>query len=896
MVRTRQLAAASLLLALAGCIHIYEPRPTAPAAGAGPAVAAKPEDKGPFKLWADVLKDTKPVKGFFTFHQKRDNALYLELHPGQLDQDFGMLLHISRGVMGVIEQGAPSDWEARLMRFTRVGDQIQLIQRNPRFTANAGSPMRVSVDANLGHAVVATFKVESENKDSKAVLVDATSFFVSDYADLASRLKFMYGNKPVMFEKEKSYVAKVTNFDGNTEIDADLAFRGSDAPVFGSQALSDYRFVPLRLRYSMFELPKTVMTPRLADDRMGHFLDAVWDYSRDQQTDWMHRYVRRWRLEKQDPNAALSEPVKPIVYYIDRTVPVQYRRYVKEGVEAWNKAFETAGFRNAIVAREVPENDTTWSAEDARYSTVRWTPDPWGWAYGPSQTDPRSGEILNADVIVSAGIVTFYKNEFQEMLGPDALAASAQGRPLTERPLLPLSRYACFAQIGKQQQLAFQHSALLALDVIGAGETLPEEFVGDALRDLIMHEIGHTLGLRHNFRGSSGIPYDKLHDKTFTQKNGLTLSVMDYPAVNIAGDPKQQGHYYNQEVGTYDSWTIKYAYAPVERAPMKSNAAGELIASAESELPALRKIASEAALPLHTYGTDEDNWLGGLAVDPLTNAWDLGSDPVRYARDRIALVDRLQPKLEKKLIASGDGYQRLRSAVTNMLFERYGSLTPTIKAVGGLYFARDHKDDPDARSPFTPVPAAEQRAAVKLIVDHALAESAFSVDAALLNKLAPSRWADWSSPWGVQVDYPLVTLVGSMQAALLRQLLDNSRLARMIENTMRAGEDYTVAELISTLHQGVWSEPARTPIRRNLQRSYVSEMVRLMLNERPFFAPPAPEDARSLARYELLQLSEQLGRSLSGGGHLDATTRAHVLETKARIDRALDARTVAPAH
>jgi hypothetical protein len=896
MIRSRQLVAVSVALALAGCIHIYEPRPAATSAGPVPAPAGKPEDKVRFKPWAEVLKDTKPIKGFLTLHQKRDNALLLELGPDQLDHDFGMVLHISRGVMGVLEQGAPSDWEARLMRFKRVGDQIQLIHRNPHYTANAGSPIRASVEDNVGHAVVATFKVESEHKDSKAVLIDATPFFVSDYADLAARLKFMYGNKPVMFEKEKSYVAKVTNFEGNTEIDADLAFRGSDAPVFGAQSLSDHRFVPLRLRYSLFELPKTIMTPRLADDRMGHFLDAVWDYSRDQQSDWMHRYVRRWRLEKKDPNAALSEPVKPIVYYIDRTVPMQYRRYVKEGIEAWNKAFETAGFRNAIVAREVPENDSTWSAEDARYSTVRWTPDPWGWAYGPSQTDPRSGEILNADVIVSAGIVTFYRNEYQELLGADAFVGFAQGTPLTERLHMPLNRYACFAQIGKQQQLAFQHSALLALDVIAAAETLPEEFLGDALRDLIMHEIGHTLGLRHNFRGSSGVPYDKLHDKGYTQEHGLTLSVMDYPAVNVASDPKLQGHYYNQEIGTYDAWTVKYAYAPVERDAVKASGAGELMAAAEAELPALRKIASEAALPLHTYGTDEDNWLGGMAIDPLTNAWDLGSDPVRYARERVALVEMLQPKLEKKLIASGDGYQRLRGAVTNMLFERYSSLTPTIKAVGGLYFARDHKGDANARSPFTPVPAAEQKAAVQLIVDHAFAESAFKVDATLLNKLAPSRWADWSAPWGTQVDYPLVSLVGSMHTALLRQLLDNARLTRMIENTMRAGEDYTVAELISTLHQGIWSEPARTPIRRNLQRSYVSEMVRLMLNERPLFAPSAPEDARSLARYELLQLSEQMGRALSSRANLDATTRAHLLETKARADRALAAQTVAPAH
>ncbi len=893
-------------LVLASCIHIYEPKPAVTPAGgapAGAAAAAKPEDKPAFKPWNDVLKDTRPIAGFLKAHQKRDNTIYLELTPDQLDKDFGMVLHLSRGVMGMWEQGAPQDWEARVMRWRRVGDQIQLVHRNPHYTANAGSPMRQAVDDNLGHAVVGSFKIESEHKDTKALLIDATPFFVSDYPDLAGTLKFYYGNKPVMFEKEKSFIAKVAGFPNNTEIDADLAFRGTDFPIVGSQGLADPRFVPLRMRYSIFKLPETVMAPRLADDRVGHFLDGVWDYSRDREDSFMRRFVRRWRLEKKDPSAAVSDVVQPIVYYIDRTVPAEYHRYVKEGVEAWQKAFERAGFRNAIVAREVPANDSTWSAEDARYSTIRWTPDPFAWAYGPSQTDPRSGEILNADVIVAAGFTTYYTQLHQEQVTPDALMQlSGFGvvPQLAGMAARPISRYACFNQLGKRAQVALQHTAMVAMGLLDADAPLPEEFLGDALRDLIMHEVGHTLGLRHNFRGSSGIPYEKLNDKEFTRENGLTLSVMDYAAVNINQDPKKQGYYHNPEVGAYDVWAIKYAYAPVDRAPMKASGAGELMATAESELPALHKIAAEVARPLHTYGTDEDNWLGGFAVDPLTNAWELGSNPVQYGRDRVDLIESLEPKLEKRLVADGRGYQRLRESLTGLLFERYTALAPVTKTVGGLYVARDHKGDPGERTPFRPVPAAEQRAAVQLLVDKAFAPRAFDYDAALLNKLAPSRWADWSEPFALQVDFPLLAFTNSIQTALLRSLLDNARLHRMVENTTRvssAAEAYTIAELFRTLSASIWSELGTpqnvNPIRRNLQRSHLVEMIRVLMNERtPMMMMLAPEDARSLARYELSQLSERIARALATGASLDATTRAHLLETKVRIDRALNASVV----
>lgn len=477
----------------------------------------------------------------------------------------------------------------------------------------------------------------------------------------------------------------------------------------------------------------------------------------------------------------------------------------------------------------------------------------------------------------------------------------------------------CLAEAGMSHQLGVQYAFLAGLGVLAPGEPLPEQYIEDALREVVMHEVGHTLGLRHNFKASSGIPYDRLNDTTFTHRNGLTLSVMDYAPVNVALDPRRQGDYYSKSVGTYDLWAIRYAYAPVYQEagepPRLSTdvvmlqASGTPVATPEMEAPALRRIASEAAAPLHAYATDEDNWLGPFAVDPLSNAWELGSEPTAYAHDRIALINRVQPRLESRLIGDGEGYQRLRGATTALLFERLTALLPVTKAVGGLYVARDHKADPNARAPFVPVPASKQRDAVKLLVEGAFADSAFRFDAERLNHLAANRWMQFDTFDALApVDFPLHDIVGSVQDVLLSELLAPPRLRRLVDNSLRTqGETpYTIGEMFETLTTAIWSElgtGVQKPrdvgsIRRNLQRSYVDQLVGILIPHAnagagggPFGlrAGDAPEDARALARYELTRISDRLGVAIPAAGALDLETRAHFAESKVKIDRALAA-------
>ena len=877
--------------------------------------------KEPFKEWKEVLKDTRPIGGYFAAHLKRDNTLYLELSPEQLDKDFGMVLHFSQGVSELVPTGMPATWDTRLMRFRRIGDQVALVNLNEKYTAKKGSPIHKALDA--GHAIVGMFRIESENKKDKHILIDVTPFFASDYTDNAQWLKMVYDNKPVMFEKEKSYVQKVMGFEKNTEIDAVISYKASEpTSSWPLDVLADSRYVSLGMRYSLFALPERPMRPRLADDRVGHFLTAKYDYSRDKEATPYVRYVNRWRLEKKEPSALLSEPVSPIVFYIHPTVPLEYRKYVKEGIEGWNKAFEAAGFRNAIIAREAPA-DSAWSAEDMRYSTIRWITDPWGWAIGPSQVDPRTGEILNADILVSASIVSFWHQEYQNASGPQAMVQQAEKIEELRRALLPEgAAHLCMAQQGLQQQLGFQHLAHSLLGGVEPGQAAPEEYIGDALRWLVMHEVGHTLGLRHNFKASSGIPYDKLNDTAFTRRNGLTLSVMDYPAVNVAPDAKKQGHYWNMEVGTYDVWAVEYAYAPVGKygvaalEPPKKDVVltGGVPEDKEEqeirdELSGLKKIAARSTEPLHTYGTDEDNWLGPWAVDPLTNAFELGSDPVQFARDRNALVERMLPQLEGRLIGEGESYSRMRNAFSYLLFEKFRSTLPLAKSVGGLYFQRAHKGDPEGKATFTPVPAATQREAVATITANVFAPTSFRFDPALLNKLAPNRYSHWGTGWGsTPVDFPVLEQVAYIQNRLLEDLLHPARLQRMINNDVRmpAGEkNYAASELLQTLSGAVWSEAASrenvSPFRRNLQRSYTTHLVRLVA-ETPAYMTwsngkmtelRVPEHARSLARLELSELDGSLAKALRSHS-IDRDTRAHFEETRARIKKALEASYTVP--
>src|SRR5947209_12043369 len=419
----RPLALALLVGALACTIRVIQPAPAAtPGGGGGGPKPDSAKKDLPWKPFAEVTKDARVQTGLFTVYLKRESA-YLALKPEQLDHDYLMVTELSQGI-GELGIDGGSDVRSDLIRFHRAGDHVELWVVNPYATATPNTPMARTVAYSFGHSIAQSLPLASVRDTTNEVLVDLAPFFVSDWADVGAFFQFLSQQTPMqgpgpMFDKERSSFQSLRMFPTNTEAEARLTFRTSRN--LNMDMVPDYRWIPLGTHYSILALPATPMRPRYADDRVGYFISAMKNDSRDTAETFSCRYVNRWRLEKKDPSAAVSDPVKPITYYLDRTIPFEWRPYVRDGILEWNRAFEEAGIRNAIQVLDAPD-DSLWSAEDARYSTVRWMANnAFTYAIGPSDVDPRTGEILNADILVAASWIQAWQGEYRDYAGPQAI-------------------------------------------------------------------------------------------------------------------------------------------------------------------------------------------------------------------------------------------------------------------------------------------------------------------------------------------------------------------------------------------------------------------------------------------------------------------------------------------
>ncbi len=856
--------------------------------GKGAEAGAGEKDK-PFQDWKKITKDTETMTGFFTLYQKREN-LYLEIKPEQLNQPVLGIFSLSRGIgRDFLLGGLPL--KDRLIEFHRAGDRVLVMQKNTRFVAPSGSAYEKAKDLSHGQSVLASLKIESIHDSSKALLVDLAPFLVSDIGDLGEWMRDAFNNKPVRFDKERSTLDKVKVFPENVEIEALLTYSPNDRQGLNLNTIPDDRYVPITVHYSFSKLPEKPMLPRFGDDRTGYFLTAVKDFSRDHQEHFWVRYAERWRLEKKDPTAALSEPVKPIVFHIDHTVPEKWRPYVKKGVEAWQKAFEAAGFKNAIVAKDPPTDDPNWDPEDVRYSSIRWitSSEPSFGAIGPSRVDPRTGEILDADILFEASIVQRRWKIYRDLVGPASEGLLGTSTINAWPSAIPMERR-CEAQAGISAGATLAHLGMLVNGDLPPGSPIQEQFIGQMLVHTTLHEVGHTLGLRHNFRASTSTLCDKLHDRTWTDAHGVMSSVMDYATPNISFEREKQGSYYSDVPGDADVWMIRYGYSPSGAADV------------DADYAFASKIADESNLAGHEYSTDEDTY-GPNALDPRTNIWDLGDDPLRFSKERAAFVSGLwkSEKIEERILGASGEYPVLRRAMDGLL-EQYGiALNLAVKFVGGQYQSRNHRGQPDLKDPLRPVSAVRQREALDFIVARGFATGSFDVSPALLNRLAPDRWSHWgvNDAFGVstgdRLDYNLNEKVVAIQTGLVNGLTSPRLLARLREAESRSSDAFRMSELFDRLTRGLWGEVGGLAAawkslegphtRRDAQRVYVDRLAAMVVSP----TPGMPDDARALARLQLSRIDARCARTLASESPMGDYTRAHVMETRARIKRALEA-------
>ncbi|MGB8703681.1 MAG: zinc-dependent metalloprotease, partial [Gillisia sp.] len=708
---------------------------------------------GDLKPYSEVIPSgTQADSGLFTTHRVGDK-LYYEIPKQLLGKDMLLVSRIAKVPAGYgggyVNAGTKVN--EQVVRWYKRDGNIDLKVESFENQSDENSPIHTSVQANNFAPILYSSKIEAYTPDSSAVVIEVSSLFESEVEaidGMSSSLRKKYKVKKL--DPSRSYIESVHSYPKNIEVQHVMTYQAEEPPE-REQAGT----ITLLMNQSMVLLPEDKMQPRIADPRIGWFTVKKYDYNSDELKSDDYEIIRRWRLVPKDIEAykrgELVEPVKPIVYYLDPATPMKWRPYFKQGIEDWNKAFEKAGFKNAIIAKDPPtkEEDPEFSPEDVRYSVVRYVANTTRNAMGPSVVDPRTGEIIESDVMWYHNHLRSYRNRFMIEAG----AQNPNARTL---------------------------------------ET-PEKEIGEMMRMVIAHEVGHSLGLPHNMKASSAYPTDSLRSATFTQKYGLTPSIMDYARVNYVAQPGDKGVRYIRMMGPYDLYAINwgYRYLPEAETP-------------KEEKDTLDKwILAKAGDPVYEFGGGYDR------VDPQSQTESLGRDQIKASQYGLANLKKVVPHLVDWTATKGKDYADLAEVYGELTGMWRGYIYHVITNVGGVYETRKSSDQDGVV--YEPVPEKIQQNAVKF-----LNENAFTTPDWLLNKEILNRIESAGA----------IEKVQNLQTMALEYLLNQDRLKRMVENTQMNGNSaYSPLEMLNDLRKGIFSELYSSQkvdaYRRNLQRSYI---------------------------------------------------------------------------
>ncbi len=902
---------ALLGLVLSACAHLADPAgaqdktapaasaPSAPvAAKAGPATAASgpaaavAAPPGALRPFADVVKDAKRSDGLFTLWQK-DDKVWLELRPEDLNQPFFFSPKIKTGIGENFLFGGLFSFDDGAVEFRRIHNQLQLVWLNTEYFAKPGTPEARAVAAAFSPSLLASTTVLSlPHPERKSILIEANSIFVVDLLGTATQLQRSY-RQGYAFDARNSAITAVRNIPEVTVLEVlshfatgSIAVAQPGAPAGAPvptvpRALPDARSLFMTLHYSLARMPSQPLRPRLADARIGHFTTGVVDFSDDIARSPRQRYVNRWRLEKKDPSAELSEPVKPITFWLDRTIPLKYRAAVTAGVLEWNKAFEGIGFKDAIRV-EQQADDAEFDTLDFGRASIRWMTNarPGFGGIGQSHVDPRTGEILHSGIAIESLDSRNVRSVRAQILAPglDGLQSEAAVAPASR----PAAGIDCSFADAAAEQLAYALEIMEARGEIDPASPEAQKFVEDYVRQVTIHEVGHTLGLRHNFRASRAYTEQQLADPEFTAAHGTVASVMEYMPINLNAPGERRALYgtpFNTALGPYDFWAIEYAYRPLDE---------------KDEAAELARIAGRSAEPLLAFGTDEDASLG---LDPETLQLDLGNDVLVFARKRIAIAQDMLRRQEVRVPSAVQGYAVLRRSVLYAVNDVARAASMLARQIGGVRTLRDAPGS--GRDPLQPVPAAQQREALALITGSLLAADSLRVSPALQRRLAPDylarRDAMQAGDGAGGTDFSLATQLLDVQRSLLAALMSDTVAVRLLDSAEKSGPDgdraLALSELYASLTKAVWSELAVAgeiaPLRRELQREHVNRVANLLLRPQAL----SRADARGLLRLQARELAVQLDAASRRRG-LSPEVQAHLKDSADTLNQALAARLV----
>ncbi|MSU79161.1 MAG: DUF5117 domain-containing protein [Gemmataceae bacterium] len=814
------------LLASSGSALQAQPKPPMPTEkGKGepkvePKTTPTTPKAGELKKYDDVIpKTAKSQPGVFTVH-KVDDKIYFEIPQDALNKLMLWQAEVVKGPSGVTWGGLPLGH--RYLRFDRRGNKIFLW--NVSFEKRGdGKAVQLAVDSANMDSIIYAFSVEAEGKDRSAV-VNATPLYLTDIADLS--IKGAVGSGGAI-DPNRSYIDDIKAFPTNIETRSLLTFTGGGGSGFslipkGLPTGGGKSFTAM-VHYSLVLLPERPMTGRFFDPRVGYFTRSFENYASSKT--WMERqqYIARFRLEKKDPTADVSEPVKPIVFYVSREVPEKWVPYMLKGVEDWKPAFEKAGFKNAIIAKVAPDprTDPTFDPEDARHSVIRWVADPFQNAMGPHVHDPRSGEIISAHIIFWHDIVKLTQSWYFVQ---------------------------CAVTDPRCKQLP-----------------LPDEVTGELLRYVCAHEVGHTLGLRHNHRASSAYSIAQLRDPKFTAKNGTVASIMAYGRFNYVAQPGDNVKQLIPVVAPYDYFAIEWGYKNIPNTK-----------TAEDERVTLDKWAAKQIDNSHLRFGGED---GPASVDPTVKTENIGDDSVKATELGLKNLDRVLDKLVSATTNIGEDFSLLEDTYKAVLVHRRNWFNAVALNVGGVI---EHRTlGQRGKESFVRVSKEKQQEAVKFLLDNALTTPKKLFDPAIVNRI---RYT------GVMSD------VTGAQKTLLQSLLSSSRIRRLMDEELLLGDKaYAVTELVTDIQNGVFSElnqdkPKVDVVRRSLQRAYIehlkAELTPASAGAFVFGGSGADaSDFRAVARVSLRVLQRQITGAI--GKTQDAITVAHLHDCEREIDAVL---------
>lgn len=756
--------------------------------------------------YADIVAKSDYFDGYFdVYRDKESGELYLGIEPGQIDQEFIYVVFTSDGPVDAGHfRGAYR--ENAVVSVRRHFKRIEFVKENTSFYFDADSPLARASEANISPAVLAAQDIVAEDEASGNILIKADEIFMSESLHPIKPVPDPEQDPNTVFSlgglsEGKNKIFDVRNYPDNTDVFVEYVFENPAPVVQAGEEVTDSRYVSIRVQHSFVKMPEGEYTPRFDDPRVGYFTDRITDL-----TDYSHTPFRdvisRWKLVKKDPDAAVSDPVEPIVWWIENTTPLEFRDTIRDAALAWNQSFEKAGFSNALQVKIQPD-DADWNAGDIRYNVLRWTssPQPPFGGYGPSFTNPRTGQTIGADVMLEYSFVRRHLRAVKLM-------------ETIENGGLPKSSSQVYCSLGHGLQLS-NLFAMQALQATGGDPALEQQIVHDTLHYLILHEIGHTLGLNHNMRATQVLSLDEAFDAAAVEAKGLAGSVMDYPAINFAPPGREQTLYYAVRPGPYDDWAIEFGYSPELDDADARNA--HLARSTDANL---------------VFGNDADDMRApGKAIDPRVNIYDMSSDAIGYAVERFALVDTVLAEMRGRYGTEGESYQELHDAYLGLAAEFQRSANTVTRYIGGVQVNRAMVGQPGATTPFVPLSLDEQERAMNALRDHVFAPDAFRGAENLYNHLRQQRRGfDF---FEVTEDPKLHDVMIAVQRGVLDHLM-HPVVQKRITDSRLYGNDYDLAAVMNDLTNAVFGGDLRSSVntfRQNLQLEYVNRLLAMVSGE-----------------------------------------------------------------